>query len=98
MKNMLKVDATHSPRIDESYFSLADFAEKQEEEAVSNQNLNTRGIFLHILGDTLGSVAVMVSAGMLWYYENDTDNNPWLLYIDPALRFGFVVPRVMFFP
>ena len=39
------------------------------------------------MGDTLGSVAVMISAGLLWYYDNDTENNTWLLYIDPALTF-----------
>jgi len=42
--------------------------EKAFEES-SSQNLNTRGIFLHLLGDTLGSVAVMISAGLLWYFD-----------------------------
>lgn len=33
------------------------------------QNLNTRGIWLHIMGDTLGSVSVMISSGILMYYS-----------------------------
>ena len=32
-------------------------------------NMNTRGIYLHIMGDTLGSVAVMASAGCLFFFQ-----------------------------
>lgn len=75
----------------ESLFSIAHYTSKNPEEIEKNNrqegNLNTRGIFLHILGDTLGSVAVMISAGLLWYYDNNTEDNKWLKYVDPSLTF-----------
>jgi len=48
-------------------------------------NMNTRGIFLHIMGDTLASLVVIISAGLLWYFDNDVENMPYLMYIDPSL-------------
>ena len=53
----------------------------------TSQNLNTWGIFLHVLGDTLASVAVMISGGLLYYYDNDTTTHTWLKYVDPSLTF-----------
>lgn len=54
-----------------SNFSLVEHGEVVDHNAETKKggNLNTRGIFLHIMGDTLGSVAVMISAGLLWYYS-----------------------------
>ncbi|HEX6089628.1 MAG TPA: cation diffusion facilitator family transporter [Gemmatimonadales bacterium] len=34
--------------------------------ASHNHNLNTRGAYLHIMGDLLGSVAAMVAGGVIW--------------------------------
>jgi len=42
-------------------------------------NLNVHGVFLHILGDLLGSVAVMISALIIKY-----TNGWWTLYVDPV--------------
>jgi zinc transporter 1 len=41
-----------------------------------------RGVFLHVLGDALGSVIVIISALVIWLCEGD-----WRFYVDPAMRF-----------
>ena len=43
--------------------------------------MNIQGVFLHILGDALGSVVVIVSALLIKYFDSD-----WVLRVDPALR------------
>eukprot|EP00484_Ammonia_sp_Unknown_P001210 CAMPEP_0197023142 /NCGR_PEP_ID=MMETSP1384-20130603/3929_1 /TAXON_ID=29189 /ORGANISM="Ammonia sp." /LENGTH=516 /DNA_ID=CAMNT_0042451327 /DNA_START=60 /DNA_END=1610 /DNA_ORIENTATION=+ len=43
------------------------------------ENLNVHGVFLHILGDLLGSVAVMISAVIIKFTDGW-----WTLYIDPV--------------
>ena len=47
--------------------------------------LNMRGVFLHVLGDALGSVVVIISALIIKYAEGD-----WRFYIDPALSLAIV--------
>ena len=42
---------------------------RKSESEHSGQNLNTRGIWLHIMGDTLGSVSVIISSIVLWKYS-----------------------------
>ena len=49
--------------------------------APSSAQLNMRGVFLHVLGDALGSVIVVVSALVIWFVEGD-----WKYYVDPAMR------------
>lgn len=49
-------------------------------------HLNMRGVFLHVLGDALGSVVVMISATIIWLVEGD-----WTLYVDPALSLIIVL-------
>jgi zinc transporter 1 len=41
-----------------------------------------RGVFLHVLGDALGSVVVIISALLIWFVEDD-----WKYYMDPAMRY-----------
>ena len=40
-----------------------------------------RGVFLHVLGDALGSVVVIVSALVIKFVEAD-----WKYKVDPAMR------------
>lgn len=47
----------------------------------SGSQLNMRGVFLHVLGDALGSVIVIISALLIWFVEAD-----WKYYMDPAMR------------
>lgn len=47
----------------------------------SGEDLNMRGVFLHVLGDALGSVGVIFSALFIWL----TDFS-WKQYMDPIIR------------
>ena len=40
-----------------------------------------KGVFLHVLGDALGSVIVVISALVLMFVEDD-----WKYKVDPILR------------
>lgn len=64
----------------------------------SHQNLNMRGVFLHVLGDALGNVGVMVVALCLMYVPA---HHTWKLYLDPTISllitviiFGSALPLV----
>lgn len=48
----------------------------------SGEDLNMRGVFLHVLGDALGSVGVIFSALFIWL----TDFS-WKQYMDPVIRY-----------
>ena len=49
--------------------------------AASSAQLNMRGVFLHVLGDALGSVIVIISALVIMFVEDD-----WKYKVDPAMR------------
>ena len=48
----------------------------------SAAQLNMRGVFLHVLGDALGSVVVIISAGLILAVGTEHD---WVHYVDPAM-------------
>ncbi|KAI9190211.1 Zinc resistance conferring protein [Blastocladiella emersonii ATCC 22665] len=52
-----------------------------------SHDLNMRGVFLHVLGDALGSIAVMISAGVaLAMMDPVTGEVPrWVVYLDPLV-------------
>ncbi|XP_033752632.1 zinc transporter 1-like isoform X2 [Pecten maximus] len=52
----------------------------------SSAQLNMRGVFLHVLGDALGSVVVVVSGLVIWFVEDD-----WKYYVDPAMSIAMVI-------
>lgn len=52
----------------------------------SSSQLNMRGVFLHVLGDALGSVVVIISALIIWLAEGD-----WRFYVDPAMSIMMVI-------
>ncbi|KAG8443769.1 hypothetical protein GDO86_009086 [Hymenochirus boettgeri] len=62
----------------------------EDEEQKSNENkastLNIRGVLLHVMGDALGSVVVVVAA-VIFYVRPLDKNAPcnWQCYIDPTL-------------
>jgi len=51
----------------------------------SSAQLNMRGVFLHVLGDALGSVVVIISALVIKFVEGD-----WKYKIDPAMSMVMV--------
>ncbi|XP_064600579.1 proton-coupled zinc antiporter SLC30A1-like [Liolophura sinensis] len=54
--------------------------------AASGSQLNMRGAFLHILGDALGSVVVIISALVIWFAKGD-----WKYYVDPGMSIAMVI-------
>lgn len=46
----------------------------------SHQNLNMRGVFLHVMGDALGNIGVILTAVFIWKTEYT-----WRFYFDPAV-------------
>ncbi len=46
----------------------------------SHGDLNMRGVFLHLFGDALGNVGVMITALFIWKTNYD-----WRFYADPAI-------------
>jgi len=47
----------------------------------SSSQLNMRGVFLHVLGDALGSVVVIISALFIKFVDAK-----WKYKVDPAMR------------
>ncbi|XP_070584570.1 calcium/manganese antiporter SLC30A10 [Erythrolamprus reginae] len=56
-----------------------------------SEALNIRGVLLHVLGDALGSVVVVVAASIFYILPLD-ENTPcnWQCYIDPSLTIVMV--------
>lgn len=50
-------------------------------EASESGQMNMKGVYLHILGDALGSVIVIVAALIIKYVDGE-----WTLYVDPGMR------------
>jgi len=40
-----------------------------DEEEEAHANLNTRGLFLHVLADALGSVGVIISSTLIYFFQ-----------------------------
>ncbi|KAK3099323.1 hypothetical protein FSP39_002634 [Pinctada imbricata] len=57
----------------------------------ASAQLNMRGVFLHVLGDALGSVIVVISALVIWFAEGD-----WRFYVDPAMRVTYISYNLSF--
>ena len=55
--------------------------EKSKKLKTSDQ-MNIRGVYLHILGDALGSVIVICSALAIHF-----GSGAWTLYVDPGMRY-----------
>lgn len=45
-----------------------------------NHDLNMRGVFLHVMGDALGNIGVIVSALVIWLTDYE-----WRYYVDPGI-------------
>ena len=66
--------------------SITDIAitedESKPKKVNSSDQMNIKGVYLHVLGDALGSVIVVCSA-LAIYFGRGT----WTLYIDPGMRY-----------
>lgn len=45
-----------------------------------SHDLNMRGVFLHVIGDALGNIGVIVSALIIWLTDYE-----WRFYVDPGI-------------
>ena len=61
-------------------------AQTNDGQQASASQLNIRGVYLHVLGDALGSVIVIISALIIMYAYGR-----WTLYVDPAMSIIMVV-------
>lgn len=69
-----------------SNMSIVSIDIDSENAGPSSAQLNMRGVFLHVLGDALGSVVVVVSGLVIWFVEDD-----WKYYVDPAMSVVMVI-------
>jgi cation diffusion facilitator family transporter len=58
-----------SDTVSAEVYSHASFAAVESDDDMDHRDLNTEGIFLHILADTLGSVGVIVSSLLIHYFQ-----------------------------
>lgn len=60
----------HNHEHNEYHDHHADYETDDEEEMTKKErNMNIQGVYLHVLGDALGSVIVMISAGIVLYAQ-----------------------------
>lgn len=70
----------------DSSVNLEELERKRIPQAKSAGHLNIRGVYLHILGDALGSIIVMISALIIMFAHGQ-----WTLYVDPSMSIIMVV-------
>lgn len=49
-------------------------------------DLNMRGVFLHVMGDALGNIGVIIAALVIWLTDYD-----WRFYVDPGISLVITV-------
>ncbi|XP_075451701.1 calcium/manganese antiporter SLC30A10-like [Ascaphus truei] len=81
---------------DETGDTLSIQDEPEDEELKKDENkgatLNIRGVLLHVLGDALGSVVVVVAASIFYCLPLKKDDPcNWQCYIDPSLTVVMVI-------
>ncbi|CAF4798710.1 unnamed protein product [Rotaria sp. Silwood1] len=55
-------------------------------------SMNMHGVFLHVLADALGSVVVIISALIIKFVPNPSDDKKhWTIYVDPTLSVIIVI-------
>ncbi|KAJ3061661.1 hypothetical protein HK102_009030, partial [Quaeritorhiza haematococci] len=63
-----------------------------ESKPARKRNLNIEGVFLHVLGDALGSVGVVVTSLVVIFGGSGIeDRAPWKQYIDPVMTLLIVL-------
>lgn len=60
---------------------------KTKKKTKKTKSHNMMGVFLHVFGDFLGSIAVIVASilNLIFVDPNDPNKNVWVKYIDPSL-------------
>ena len=55
----------------------------------SGSQMNMRGVFLHVMGDALGSVVVIISALIMWRTEWE-----YKFYVDPGMHSRLIEEKI----
>ncbi|KAL2870375.1 cation diffusion facilitator family transporter [Aspergillus lucknowensis] len=63
---------------------------KPKEQKHGHHDLNMRGVFLHVMGDALGNIGVILSALVIWL-----TNYSWRFYVDPGISLVITVIILM---
>ena len=65
-----------------NFLALRDVEDSEKSKILkSSDQMNIRGVYLHVLGDALGSVIVICSALAIYFGKGK-----WTLYVDPVMR------------
>ncbi|CAL8070940.1 unnamed protein product [Calicophoron daubneyi] len=59
--------------------------------AKQSKSMNMRAVFLHVLADFFGSVIVVISAMVLYFFKEPDQQRGWQLYVDPAMSVLMVI-------
>lgn len=76
-------------RIDENSLLLPDSKHDDHAKGKKTKSMNMEGVFLHVLGDALGNVGVIITAIFIW----KTDYS-WRFYSDPVV--SLVITLIIF--
>ncbi|EGG01359.1 uncharacterized protein MELLADRAFT_39227 [Melampsora larici-populina 98AG31] len=62
----------------------------QHQTHTSHSHMNMHAVFLHVLGDALGNVGVILSGLLIWFVpvvheSGRITHNRWVLYVDPVV-------------
>lgn len=76
-------------RMDENSSLISKGPKAQEENRKKKRSLNMEGVFLHVLGDALGNIGVIMTALFIW----KTDYS-WRFYTDPLV--SLVITGIIF--
>ncbi|CAF1611240.1 unnamed protein product, partial [Adineta ricciae] len=64
----------------------------QPNKKAKKSSMNMHGVFLHVLADALGSVAVIISSLIIKFVpHNPGDTKHWTVYVDPTLSVIIVI-------
>ncbi|KAL7747956.1 Zinc resistance conferring protein [Sorochytrium milnesiophthora] len=74
----------HSHGADEDEEQQGGAAVEHNDDSHKHRNMNMHGLFLHVAGDALGSIAVIVSAALVMAYGEAGNTRHWTSYVDPA--------------
>lgn len=71
-------------RDDSKNATIPSFLSTKDQAKEKRYSANMHAVFLHVLGDFLGSIAAISSGLVIHFVEDD-----WKFYVDPALRSFF---------
>ncbi|EJS41621.1 cot1p [Saccharomyces arboricola H-6] len=82
-------NTSKTPSYSTSSYTIASRRENYADNKESKRSLNMHGVFLHVMGDALGNIGVMLSALFIW----KTDYS-WKYYTDPLV--SLIITGIIF--